>query len=179
MRVCHLRSLQWASLIRPSWAQARTTGFNELLFRRHVPIREAQASRRAHMPIQSFSSTRCAPFMLDADSTIYALSTAPGRAAIAVVRVSGPACASVKLPTTIKPHNPMLTRYANRSTKHSVLNPPSQNHASPRFEPSTTLTIHPPQKPCSTPALSSFTSPPRKQSQVKTCWSYIFTVVLL
>ncbi|KAL4776186.1 hypothetical protein BDW60DRAFT_107879 [Aspergillus nidulans var. acristatus] len=29
------------------------------------------------------------------DSTIYALSTAPGRAAIAVVRVSGPACVSV------------------------------------------------------------------------------------
>lgn len=35
--------------------------------------------------------------MLDADSTIYALSTAPGRAAIAVVRVSGPACASVRI----------------------------------------------------------------------------------
>jgi tRNA modification GTPase len=35
--------------------------------------------------------------MLDADSTIYALSTAPGRAAIAVVRISGPACASVCL----------------------------------------------------------------------------------
>ncbi|KAJ5651119.1 tRNA modification GTPase MnmE [Penicillium longicatenatum] len=34
--------------------------------------------------------------MLDADSTIYALSTAPGRAAIAVVRVSGPACVSVR-----------------------------------------------------------------------------------
>lgn len=33
--------------------------------------------------------------MLDADSTIYALSTAPGRAAIAVVRISGPACVSV------------------------------------------------------------------------------------
>ncbi|KAA8643208.1 tRNA modification GTPase [Aspergillus tanneri] len=33
--------------------------------------------------------------MLDGDSTIYALSTAPGRAAIAVVRVSGPACAQI------------------------------------------------------------------------------------
>lgn len=34
--------------------------------------------------------------MLDGDSTIYALSTAPGRAAIAVVRASGPACVQVR-----------------------------------------------------------------------------------
>lgn len=39
--------------------------------------------------------------MLDADSTIYALSTAPGRAAIAVVRVSGPASTSVWTPANI------------------------------------------------------------------------------
>lgn len=42
--------------------------------------------------------------MLDADSTIYALSTAPGRAAIAVVRVSGPACASVRSHFKFAPH---------------------------------------------------------------------------
>ncbi|KAL2007232.1 hypothetical protein VTN00DRAFT_8670 [Thermoascus crustaceus] len=33
--------------------------------------------------------------MPDGDSTIYALSTAPGRAAIAVVRISGPACKQI------------------------------------------------------------------------------------
>lgn len=32
---------------------------------------------------------------LGADSTIYALSTAPGRAAIAIIRISGPACLQV------------------------------------------------------------------------------------
>ena len=31
------------------------------------------------------------------DSTIYALSTAPGRAAIAVIRISGPSCVEVRL----------------------------------------------------------------------------------
>ena len=32
---------------------------------------------------------------LGADSTIYALSTSPGRAAIAIIRISGPACLQV------------------------------------------------------------------------------------
>lgn len=36
----------------------------------------------------------------DAEPTIFALSTAPGRAAIAIVRISGPACLSVwNIPT--------------------------------------------------------------------------------
>ncbi|KAL4818205.1 GTP-binding protein TrmE N-terminus-domain-containing protein [Aspergillus spinulosporus] len=51
--------------------------------------------------VSSTSQRRCfaatVPFRLlhRGDSTIYALSTAPGRAAIAVVRVSGPACVSI------------------------------------------------------------------------------------
>ncbi|RDW83957.1 tRNA modification GTPase [Aspergillus mulundensis] len=42
-----------------------------------------------------FSASVRSRIFHDGDSTIYALSTAPGRAAIAVVRVSGPACVSV------------------------------------------------------------------------------------
>lgn len=42
-----------------------------------------------------FSASTPARFNLEGDSTIYALSTASGRAAIAVVRVSGSACVSV------------------------------------------------------------------------------------
>ncbi|KAE8377888.1 GTP-binding protein TrmE N-terminus-domain-containing protein [Aspergillus bertholletiae] len=44
---------------------------------------------------RTFSASRPTPSLIDGDSTIYALSTAPGRAAIAVVRVSGPGCVSI------------------------------------------------------------------------------------
>lgn len=47
----------------------------------HRVTRPAPASRRE---------------LTDVDSTIYALSTAPGRAAIAIIRVSGPACIEVR-----------------------------------------------------------------------------------
>jgi hypothetical protein len=46
-----------------------------------------QASRRYHAQIQSLE-----------EPTIYALSTASGRAAIAVIRISGPACKQVHPP---------------------------------------------------------------------------------
>ncbi|RJE21303.1 tRNA modification GTPase [Aspergillus sclerotialis] len=52
-------------------------------------------SRRIPDGIHFFSSSRRLQFSLAGDSTIYALSTAPGRAAIAVVRISGPACVQI------------------------------------------------------------------------------------
>ncbi|KAL4899720.1 hypothetical protein BDW74DRAFT_108748 [Aspergillus multicolor] len=45
--------------------------------------------------LRCFSASVRSRIFQDSDSTIYALSTAPGRAAIAVVRVSGPACIAV------------------------------------------------------------------------------------
>jgi len=41
------------------------------------------------------------------DSTIYALSTAPGRAAIAVIRISGPSCVEVRFLSTHPPTHPI------------------------------------------------------------------------
>ncbi|KAJ5180323.1 hypothetical protein N7492_003533 [Penicillium capsulatum] len=64
--------------------------------------------------------------MLDADSTIYALSTAPGRAAIAVIRVSGPACVSIYkslCPETTFPK----PRFAALRTLYDPSQPPSPN----------------------------------------------------
>ncbi|KAJ5518376.1 hypothetical protein N7453_000798 [Penicillium expansum] len=64
--------------------------------------------------------------MLDADSTIYALSTATGRAAIAVVRVSGPACASIY--KSLCPNHPLpKPRYAALRTLYDPTQPPTTN----------------------------------------------------
>lgn len=100
MRAPRLRVLRWAYPFRLSRSQqsSKIPGLGDCPFRPHVLISAARALHRAPSSIRSFSSTRHRLFMLDADSTIYALSTAPGRAAIAVVRVSGPACASVRIP---------------------------------------------------------------------------------
>ncbi|KAJ5779003.1 hypothetical protein N7457_006723 [Penicillium paradoxum] len=60
------------------------------------------------------------------DSTIYALSTATGRAAIAVVRISGPACASIYqslCPNTLLPK----PRYAALRTLYDPTQPPTAN----------------------------------------------------
>jgi hypothetical protein len=58
-----------------------------------------------------FFATSTMPSLLtNGDPTIYALSTSPGRAAIAVIRVSGPACMQVgyvcNKPSTQEPFNP-------------------------------------------------------------------------
>ncbi|KAJ5845075.1 hypothetical protein N7534_008744 [Penicillium rubens] len=64
--------------------------------------------------------------MLDGDSTIYALSTAIGRAAIAVVRVSGPACASIY--KSLCPNHPLpKARYAVLRTLYDPTQPPTPN----------------------------------------------------
>ncbi|CAG8072289.1 unnamed protein product [Penicillium olsonii] len=73
---------------------------------------------------RAFSSTGPRSFMIDGDSTIYALSTAPGRAAIAVVRISGPACVPIYksiCPNTAFPK----PRYAALRTLYDPKKPPS------------------------------------------------------
>ncbi|KAJ5521480.1 hypothetical protein N7527_005595 [Penicillium freii] len=64
--------------------------------------------------------------MLDGDSTIYALSTATGRAAIAVVRISGPACTSIY--KSLCPNLPLpKPRYASLRTLYDPTKPPTTN----------------------------------------------------
>lgn len=68
------------------------------------------------------------------DATIFALSTAPGKAAIAVVRCSGPACSKVRDQSTTcisldkRPYTKTLTRYI----KHYVHPSHPQTLAEPR-----------------------------------------------
>lgn len=95
MRISRPHIPRWAFPFRPSWSQSSTVGLDSAPFRCHVPFPITPLPRKAPGHIRGFSSSGPKWFMLDADSTIYALSTAPGRAAIAVVRVSGPACVSV------------------------------------------------------------------------------------
>lgn len=94
MRVPRCR-VSWALPSRSLWSQKRTPGVPSTLFRRHVPASVVPGRAPAHLRNFSSSRPKWSMIGLDADSTIYALSTAPGRAAIAVVRVSGPACVSV------------------------------------------------------------------------------------
>ncbi|KAJ5099181.1 hypothetical protein N7532_006182 [Penicillium argentinense] len=126
MRAYNPRALRWATPIRPPRPRTRTAGLDSLFHRRHVPTRETPTSNGTAMPVRSFSSSRPAQFMLDADSTIYALSTAPGRAAIAVVRVSGPACVSIY--NGLCPQSPLPNpRFAALRTLYDPTKPPSAN----------------------------------------------------
>ncbi|CAG8937320.1 unnamed protein product [Penicillium salamii] len=90
--------------------------------RRHDLFSESVRRNPGH--VRTFSSTFPAQFMLDGDSTIYALSTAPGRAAIAVVRISGPACVPIYkslCPNTTLPK----PRYAALRTLYDPKKPPT------------------------------------------------------
>ncbi|OJJ38516.1 hypothetical protein ASPWEDRAFT_104604 [Aspergillus wentii DTO 134E9] len=81
----------------PSWNRYATAGLLNRArpFPRHLALPASRELRRSPNGSRCFSSTPRNPSVLDADSTIYALSTAPGRAAIAVVRISGPACVQI------------------------------------------------------------------------------------
>lgn len=103
------------------------------------------------------------------EPTIYALSTAPGRAAIAVIRVSGLASVDVR-------HNPTLhatfsnARGRHRSTTPSAPANPSPSLVTPPSAPFTTLP-HPlrlPSPPSST-VRSSYFSAVLSLSPAKTC----------
>jgi hypothetical protein len=92
MRAFGFWSLRRAFAFRPSWSR-----YSRIAAPSHGIaldlVRPAQ--RRSPSSCRHFSASSSFRFSLEADSTIYALSTAPGRAAIAVVRVSGSACVQV------------------------------------------------------------------------------------
>lgn len=107
------RLLPWVSPFGPSTSRSWLAISNKPYIRRHGFVSESPMPRRTSGQARAFSSSRPSKFMLDGDSTIYALSTATGRAAIAVVRVSGPACTSVRIPRkTTQPHpvNPQTNK---------------------------------------------------------------------
>lgn len=148
MRASRPRVLRWASPFRPSWKHShpKSSGIGDCpLVRSHVQI-SARTPHRTSSNVRSFSSSQQRRFMLDADSTIYALSTAPGRAAIAVVRVSGPACASVRIFSRLIHISRLYTNNALlRYTGPYALANHSRNRALRRFAPYTTPRIRPPQ----------------------------------
>lgn len=141
-----VKALWSASRLRPSAPNAH--------IRRHGLFSES--ARRTPGQIRGFSATRSAQFMLDGDSTIYALSTAPGRAAIAVVRVSGPACVPVCRPNRRYLFNTKPARY----TTVFAQTHPSLSLALQLSALFMTRRSLQPRTQFSTPALSSSTSLP-------------------
>ncbi|KAL6229694.1 hypothetical protein BDW75DRAFT_90546 [Aspergillus navahoensis] len=88
MRASLFRHLRWVAIpIRSPW--------NRPWGRAHPVCHALNTSVSSTQQNRCFAATVPSRLLLEADSTIYALSTAPGRAAIAVVRVSGPACVSI------------------------------------------------------------------------------------
>ncbi|KAL4914260.1 GTP-binding protein TrmE N-terminus-domain-containing protein [Aspergillus aurantiobrunneus] len=88
MRAPLFRHLRWVALpVRSPWIRpcGRAHSFRRAL---NIAVPPAPQGR-------SFSESLPTRPVHESEFTIYALSTAPGRAAIAVVRVSGPACVSV------------------------------------------------------------------------------------
>lgn len=86
-----------------------------LLVPRHCPLR---------LPRHAASTAHQRRFLHPQEPTIYALSTAPGRAAIAVVRVSGPAC--TRIYKALCPSRPLPTpRHAALRKLYSPNAPPS------------------------------------------------------
>ncbi|KAL4944712.1 hypothetical protein BDV06DRAFT_186574 [Aspergillus oleicola] len=88
MRASLFRHLRWVatpvrSPITQSWGRAQA-------FRHALNFSVPSAPQR-----RCFSAKLPTRLTREGDATIYALSTAPGRAAIAVLRVSGPACVEV------------------------------------------------------------------------------------
>ncbi|CAI7575851.1 unnamed protein product [Penicillium viridicatum] len=120
------RVLRWVSPFSTSSSQPWQTISNKSYIRRHGFFSESPGPWRNPGQARAFSSTRPTRFMLDGDSTIYALSTATGRAAIAVVRISGPACTSIY--KSLCPNLPLpKPRYASLRTLYDPTKPPTTN----------------------------------------------------
>jgi hypothetical protein len=88
MRASSFRHLRWVAIpVRSPWSRP--------LGRAHPFCHVLHSTKSLTPQHRCFSASRTIRLIREGDSTIYALSTAPGRAAIAVVRVSGPDCVSV------------------------------------------------------------------------------------
>ncbi|PGH10761.1 hypothetical protein AJ80_07411 [Polytolypa hystricis UAMH7299] len=106
---------RWATSLRPSWASQ--CGHARIL----PAIRGQQFVPQKLGPARFYS-----PLIDERTSTIYALSTAPGRAAIAIVRVSGPACVAIY--HALCPGRPLpKPRFASLRTLFDPSQPPSSN----------------------------------------------------
>ncbi|KAL2862998.1 tRNA modification GTPase [Aspergillus lucknowensis] len=88
MRASPFRYLRWVALPVRSLRSQPWSRAHPFRYALKSPARSVTQSRQ-------FSASVPTRLIREGDSTIYALSTAPGRAAIAVVRVSGPACVSI------------------------------------------------------------------------------------
>ncbi|KAL5360313.1 GTP-binding protein TrmE N-terminus-domain-containing protein [Aspergillus floccosus] len=91
MRAPYFRNLPWVVPFRVSWGRQ----YSAVVWNRPRFQSPALAVSRSTPQNRLFSVSSPVRTFLDAESTIYALSTAPGRAAIAVVRVSGPGCVQI------------------------------------------------------------------------------------
>ncbi|KAB8200928.1 GTP-binding protein TrmE N-terminus-domain-containing protein [Aspergillus parasiticus] len=91
MRVPYFRNLRRAIPFRLSWGRHSCAISRDYAY----PSRYVLFPSPAVAQNRTFSASRPTQSLIDGDSTIYALSTASGRAAIAVVRVSGPGCVRI------------------------------------------------------------------------------------
>ena len=107
--------------------------------------------------------------------TIYALATASGRAAIAIVRVSGPGCSEVVLTNLLPP----MAKTSLRSIRHCVQKLHSQDPGVSQCAPSTTLCRILIRIPYWTPVLWCFSSKVPSHRQVKMCLSCMFMAAQL
>ena len=97
-----------AQLIRACQQWAYWPGVSGIHRRPGLQISQRWRWRLQHWPRRALSTSVQQQAQSD---TIYALSTAPGRAAIAVIRISGPACLEVRLQLPIA-RPPSLTSFA-------------------------------------------------------------------
>ena len=158
-------------------------------FRRNLPIAVhswRQPALKSNYPVHPlkqagprtlpFNSQRCLHSTSDQslvieEDTIYALSTAPGRAGIAIVRISGPLCLQVWL---FIPNNPFgSNKY--RSIGASAQRNQFQSLDMPLCAPSTTQQSHPIFSTLM-PWYSTFLV--QRLSQAKMSWNYTYTVDL-
>ncbi|KAI9369781.1 GTP-binding protein TrmE N-terminus-domain-containing protein [Aspergillus egyptiacus] len=95
------------------------------LFR--IALRASEPSEPSELQRRCFSASLPSLSIHGGDSTIYALSTAPGRAAIAVVRVSGPDCVSVY--QALCPKSPLPRPRV--AAVRTLSNPASEDQSSP------------------------------------------------
>ena len=94
-----IRMTAWQVLKRPPWycltSRTKPLRSSVLYVTRPSPLRPCRAGHRTLFTSPSEHPVQRRKDVVRTSDTIYALSTAPGRAAIAVIRISGPACLDI------------------------------------------------------------------------------------
>jgi tRNA modification GTPase len=96
-------------------------------FYRRTFFSDPQSSRNGRLPSKVIGRVRYSSHATPrvfSDSTIYALSTAPGRGAIAIIRISGPACLAIYRALCPEKKDPK-PRYATVRTLYDPDTPPT------------------------------------------------------